>query len=401
MAKKDASAKDTKKESKKKKLPTGAKWGIAIFILLAIAFTVFFIYMKQITNPDRIASNFISTYMAKDTTALFDFLGFEEGPFMTPKALEASLEETQKYSTITTYSMVEYDTSDNPNQNQYGFEYWDDGRNNPYNQTLILNNAEKPLYLLFDNWQIDTTEYLAKNCRLDAPVGATVTIDGTELTTEMITATTNGVNTYEFGHMFVGTHEIVVAMEGFENFSTSIHLKGADYNGTSLYTITASMLKVTSETEAALIEQAEKMIQTIYNNALEGKEFSKLEKKFTLEEAMRNSMEQAYVTLVTNNISSATHLSGVEFNTFLSDAATTYAEDGCYAIAVTSEVNYTANSTVVKDTSDGMNGVTSSSTQYRATAGNSIFTTTFHFNQGTWQMHYTTALDTCIYYAKY
>jgi len=387
MSKKDTTA----KAEKTKRIPTAAKWGIAAFILLVIAFTVFFIYMKQITNPNRIANNYITTFMSKDTTALFDFLGFEQGPFMTPEALNESLEECHKYSTLTTYSMVEYDTSDNENQNQYGFEYWDDGRNNPYNQTLILNKAEKPLYLLFDNWQIDTTEFVAKNCRIDAPADAKVTVDGTELTEELIKSTTSGVTTYELGHMFVGNHEIVVAMEGFENFSTNVYLKGADYNGTSLYTITASMMKVTAETETTLKEQAENFIKTLYNNALESKEFNKLTKKFTFEETMYGAMEQAYITLVSNNITSSTHLSGVEFNTFLSSAATTYAEDGCYAIAVTSEVNYTANSTVVKD----------GSSQYRSTAGNSLFTTTFHYNKGTWQIYYTTALDSCIYYVRY
>ena len=389
------------KPEKTKRIPTPAKWGIAAFILLAIAFTVFCIYMKQKTNPNRIANQYITTFMSKDTVALFDLLGFEQGPFMSPDTLEESLEECHKYSTLTTYSMVEYDTTDNENQNQYGFEYWDDGRNNPYNQTLILNKAEKPLYLLFDNWQIDTTEFVAKNCRLDAPANATVTVDGTKLTEDLAKGTKSGVTTYELGHMFIGNHEIVVSMDGFENFSTNIYLKGADYSGTSLYTITASMMKVTAETEKSLKEQAKSLIQTLYKNALETKEFAKLAKKFTFEKSMAGAMEQAYITLLANNVTSPTHLSGVEFNTFVSSASTTYAEDGCYAIAVTSEVNYTANSTVVKDASDGMNGVTSSSTQHRSTAGNSLFTTTFHYNQGSWQIHYTTALDTCIYYTKY
>lgn len=61
---------------KKKKRPK-LKWILIIIAALIVtAFLTFFIYMKQMTKPTRLVDRYVSTFMSKDSDALFDLIGF-------------------------------------------------------------------------------------------------------------------------------------------------------------------------------------------------------------------------------------------------------------------------------------------------------------------------------------
>ena len=388
-----AKQRSQEKPKKKRRIPLLLKLGFVLLFILAAAFAVFFFYMRRQTNPSRIANEYVSVFMSKDVSALFDIMGFERDTFTTPETLSASLEERQKYSTITSYGMVEYAPDDPDNMRQYSIQYWDNSRGNPYTQTLVLKNTEPKLYYLFDNWQIDNSEFLARNCSLTVPAGAEVTVDDIALTSDMADSDNLDTITYRLGNLFAGTHAIVVHMEGFDEFNTNIPLTGGDYSNQALYTVTTSMLRITSETENTLKKEVEELLPALYSHALAGDSFDELSQEFTIEESARNGLGQAYQTLITNNIDSPTHITEVEFDSFSSTLASAYAEDHCYAVKVTTETRYTAGSSVVKE------GQTTP--QSRSTAGNSLFTTTFHYRDGVWSIYSSTAFDACIYYMRY
>ena len=159
------------------------------------------------------------------------------------------------------------------------------------------------------------------------------------------------------------------------------------------------MMNVTADTEKTLIQLAEAFITAIYEGALTKLDFSAVTSDFTVEESSRTTMEQAYNTFVSNHINSSSHLTQVDFTGFSSSAASSYAEDGCYAIQITSDVDYTADSVVVPLSSTTEGQATAS--QNKHTSGNSLFTTAFHYKDGIWSIHATTALDACVYYIKY
>lgn len=280
---------------------------------------------------------------------------------------------------------------------QYNLSFWDDNHNNPYTQTLLLNLSSSRLYFLFDQWEIDAAEFLAKNCSLAVPKGATVTVDGIDLSEHFSAVPDKDLDVYELGSLFTGTHDITVSIKGFEDYTTTTSLLAGDYSGKKIYTITTSMMKVTAETEKNLKQLAESFITSIYEGALTEQDFDSISKDFTIEKDSIDSMGLAYNTLVSNNITTASHLSKVDFTNFDSSTAATYAEDGCYAIQVTSDVNYTAESIV----SSGSEDETASRQAQKTTSGNSLFTTVFHYKDGVWSINTTTALDACVYYIKY
>ncbi|MBO5486665.1 MAG: hypothetical protein J5988_07030 [Eubacterium sp.] len=391
------SKKTSSQNPPKKKKHSKLKWTIIIIAALVVtAFLTFFIYMKQMTKPTRLVDRYVSTFMSKDSDSLFDLIGFETGTFITKDAFAKSMEECHQYSSITTYSLVP-GNSQGDNQMQYNLSFWDDNHNNPYNQTLLLNLSSSRLYFLFDQWEIDTTEFLAKNCSLAVPTGATVTVDGIDLSEHFSAVPDEDLDVYELGSLFMGTHDITVSIKGFEDYTTTTSLPAGDYSGKKIYTITTSMLKVTADTEKNLKQLAESFITSIYEGALTEQDFDSISKDFTVEEDSKDSLKLAYDTLVSNNITTASHLSKVDFTNFDSSTAATYAEDGCYAIQVTSDVNYTAESIV----SSGSGDETASQQTRKTTSGNSLFTTIFHYKDGVWSINTTTALDACVYYIKY
>lgn len=390
---KKASSQNPPKKKKRPKL----KWILIIIAALIVtAFLTFFIYMKQMTKPTRLVDRYVSTFMSKDSDTLFDLIGFETGTFITKDAFAKSMEECHRYSSITSYSLVP-GNSQGDNQMQYNLSFWDDNHNNPYTQTLLLNLSSSRLYFFFDQWEIDTTEFLAKNCSLAVPKGAMVTVDGIDLSEHFSAVPDKDLDVYELGSLFTGTHDITVSIKGFEDYTTTTSLPAGDYSGKQIYTITTSMMKVTAETEKNLKQLAESFITSIYEGALTEQDFDSISKDFTIEKDSIDSMGLAYNTLVSNNITTASHLSKVDFTNFDSSTAATYAEDGCYAIQVTSDVNYTAESIV----SSGSEDETASRQAQKTTSGNSLFTTVFHYKDGVWTINTTTALDACVYYIKY
>ena len=381
---------------KTRKIPVPVLCLLVLLVLLLAAFLVFYIRMKGQTRPDRVADRYVSTFMSRDANALFDLIGFSTSPFITRDAFARSMEECHSYSTIASYSIVQY-PAESEDQRSFGIQYWDDHNNSPYSQTLVLNRSQDRLYLLFDNWTVDATEYLAKNCSLAIPAGASATLDGVALTDDMQAETTDTSAVYTAGDLFIGNHTIQVSMEGFEDFSAQVYLGSGDYADKDIYTITTSMMTITDETEKYLKQQAKSFIRALYDTALSEKSFSDLADAFVFEDTTRSSMEQAYDTLVANNISSAAHLTGVDFADFSSTTSSAYAEDHCYAVTVTSEIEYTAQSEVPQSSADGAEPGSSP----RSTSGRSLFTTTFHFKNGTWSIYSSTAFDTCIYYTRY
>lgn len=386
-----------KKKKKKRKIPLALKCIFIIFLLLGIAFTLFYFYIKQQTSPYRIATKYAETFMSKDVTALFDTMGMERDTFITPESLRNYLREHLNYDKVSAYNMVEFTNTGDENTKQYGITWQTNERNRQYTQTLTLKKSPHKLYFLFDNWKIDTSEYQAKNCSIGVPANAIVSIDGIEVPTDKASSGTANLSVCKLGSLFPGSHTISVRMAGFTDYFSATNLKSGDYSSQNIYTVTPSMLKITAETEKTLKEDAEKLIHSIYECALAGKSFEKLENACTFEDTSKEHLKQAYNTLVTNHIKSATHLTDVNFTSYSSSTATTYAEDGCYAVKVSANIDYTANSVVVKgDTTEG-----DSSRQNKSGPGSSFFTITFHYKEGTWSIFDTTALDACIYYIKY
>lgn len=384
-----------------RRLHLAAKWFIVLLLLLVVVVCIFAAYLKQQTNPDRVVNEYISVFMAKDASALFRYIGFEEGGFINPDAFSKSIEECHKYSAISTYGLTKYADPENPDQIQYNIEYRSGSHSNPYTQTLVLHKSEKKQYLFFDKWEMDYSEFLATNCSLNAPAGATVMVDGITLAQDQAAEQTDELTSYHLDQVFIGTHSITVTLEGFDDFSANVSLQNADYDGRSVYTITASMLTVSPDMQKTLTAQTEKMIRALYAYAIEKDPFEKLNEKYPFEENVKIRMEQKYNALIANNITSDNHLTKVDFTKFKSSFATSYSEDRCYAITVTTNVDHTTSSIVVKTTINDEGISTGVTRQERSAKGSSLFTTTFHYKDGTWYVHDSTALDTCVYYIKY
>lgn len=389
----------TAKPKKKRRVLLPVLCVAIILSLLLIAFIVFYIYMRRQTNPDRIMNQYITAFMSKDISVLHTTIGFGDSPFMDADSFGRAMEECHKYSTITDYSLTKYPSTE-PDRVEYVLQYWSGHHQNPYTQTLVLKKSDINLYFLFDNWIIDNSEFLAEGCKLNAPSGAEVSLDGKALSGEWIQEKTDDSCTYQIGSLFIGTHELKVQARGFEPYSTTITLQDKDYSAEALYNVTPSMLSLTDETRTELEDKAKNLLKDTYSFALSGKGFDELAEKYTFEDSSRSLLEQDYNALISNNISSSAHLTDVNFTEIKNRGDNTYAEDRCYAITVSTNAAYTVSSEIQRGTpaDDGTEGNTPA--KKRTANSNSSFSTDFHYRAGEWSIHSTTIFNTCIYYIR-
>ncbi len=391
----------TIKPKKKRHFPIPALCLIIIATSLVIAFFIFFIYMKQQTDPDHILDRYITTFMSKDISALHAMIGFEDSPFLNAESFGKSMEECHQYSSITNYALTKYQNPGDPDQVEYVLQYWTDRRQNPYTQTLKLRRAEKKQYLFFDNWLIDNSEFLARGCQIKVPAQALVTVDGVELSKDQIRENEGSLCLYEIGDLYTGKHQICVTIDGFKPYSTETTLQNADYSAAPLYNITMSLFSLTKDTKKQLENTAKNLLKDLYSLALDEKGFEDLAQKHTFEDSQKSALEQAYNTLVANNINSGSHLTDINFREFESSSTGAYAEDHCYAVNVTTNVDYTVSSSIIKNTPSSGGTSPEPVTQSRTTNSSSLFTTTFHYNAGAWSVYSSTMFDTSVYYIKY
>ena len=365
-----------------------------ILFLLIIAGIIFYIYMRQQTNPDKIMNEYITAFMSKDISVLHTTIGFEDSPFLDADSFGKAMEECHKYSTITDYSLTKYPSTDS-DRVEYILQYWGHHHQSPYTQTLVLKKSDTNLFLLFDNWEIDNSEFLAENCKFNAPQGAEVSLDGKTLPAEWIQAEDTDLCTYQPGSLFIGTHELQVKADGFEPYSTTFTLLDKDYEGDTIYNVTPSMLSIAEETKSKLENNAKNLLEDIYSYALSGKGFTELAEKYTFEEDSYSLMEQKYNALISNNIDNDSRLTDVNFTEIKSQGDTSFAEDRCYAITVSTDAAYTASSEI-----PGENTATDGISEKRTANNSSNFSTDFHYRAGKWSIHSSTILDTCIYYIR-
>lgn len=374
-------------EEKKRSIPLLVKCLAALLPLFLLCGIVCAVYMRQQTNPDYIAERYMEAFMSKNPTALFHFLGLKRSSFVNEEAFGRFLEESYSYSRIKSYGLTR-DTSSADDGIHYRIEFRTGPHSSPVIHTLRLIKSGEKRYLIFDNWIIDHSEYLAGGCSIRIPAGAAADIDGVSLTEEQKVEERDQLATYAADTLFTGTHKIAVHMPGFQDYTADISLKHTDNIDNPLYTVTPSMLSITEDTGKELAAHTEEMIRSLYSGALENQSPDWLHNKFPFEESVQPALGQKYNTLINQMMQPASRLSGVEFREFSSSCVSAYAEDGCYAVKVTTSADYTASSTV------------SGSNYKKNTPGHSVFITTMHYRDGKWLIHDSTVLESPVYYLK-
>ena len=76
----------------RKPMPMGAKIAIIAIVAVAILGTAGFMILRSLASPKRIVENYAKAYVAHDSEKIFDLLCFEKSEFITPDALEKTLE---------------------------------------------------------------------------------------------------------------------------------------------------------------------------------------------------------------------------------------------------------------------------------------------------------------------
>lgn len=382
-----------------RKKHTGIKVFLFLLIILILSAGGSYYYMKSQCNPSKIAHKFADAFMAGDISAIHSFLGMDDETLVSEPLLQKYLTDHCNFGKLTSYSFIEVASSD-PNKKTYSLHYICEGKAQGYDMSVTLIKNPTPLYLLFDNWQVDASDYISSYILFSAPSGSKVSIDDNPLDEKMIVEKQGTVSVYNIPKIIPGEHKLDVELEGFKKFSTTIKLAAGNYDGASIYKITPSTMSLTDTTDQQLKDTAKSFIYELYDMAMKNRTFDELSSHYSIEKNSFETMKQNYQMLINNNFSTETHLTSVDFSNCDSKIEIGVAEDGCFAVNVISDTSYIAGSFVsIQEKTD--TGDTLVNQYNRSTDGKSTFTTTFHYKDGKWSIYECNALTNYVYFLKY
>lgn len=381
----------------RKPMPLAAKLIIILVLVLIAAGTGGYFVLKSLTNPKNIVTDYAKAYVSHDAKALFKSLDFKESPFVTVEKFETALksDSNKHFEDSTDYTITENESNDTKNSTlRYDVVFRDDSNAFEYDTEIVLNKLSTKSYLFFDNWKIKTEGFLAKDCAVNVPSGAAVTIDDVKLTdTYKTESEEEGIDTYKINYIFSGKHTLKLSLENYNDYEVSFTLNSTDYEGQTVTSVNRSDLTLSDDIANTLVEQSKTTLTKLYEAALDKKEFEDILSADEVEDTSLEDLKSKYKSLVEYNIEGDPHLKSVDFSSMEGEAQIAYNyNDDCTAVSVNLETEYTAKS-VVKNFWDKKKST-------KSYDGSSNFTFTYHFKNGKWVLNDSTAFNYCVYYTK-
>ena len=162
--------------------------------------------------------------------------------------------------------------------------YYKDSSGNKVNCDFTMIKKPTKRYKFFNEWKLDISNLIIKECKVVVPSGFDVYVDGVCLTkdnTKMNSNSQTGMVEYVIPQMFMGDHEIFAKkdmLQACETIVTWNKDKGE-------YIVDTSTLKLVEGVETYINSASESIVQLMYKNIFEETQLT------GLEEYMLNSEE--------------------------------------------------------------------------------------------------------------
>lgn len=137
-----------------------------------------------------------------------------------------------------------------------------------YNSGIQMHLQDSKKFFLFHSWKPDLSDYIVSDFNISAPKGASVTIDGVQLSEEYLREEENGSAKYVIPRIFKGYYDVTVTKENMEDLT--IHTNTA--NGYC----SVDTMELKPEIMQKAVNQAADDLKSIYDAAFKNKEASSL-----------------------------------------------------------------------------------------------------------------------------
>lgn len=235
----------------KKRFPLWAILTICISAVVITAIIIFFVIASGASNPQKTVEKYFTAVTSKDYSGAYDMLNYENKDFTSKEAYIAFMKQAdelkssaEKTATVTDYKIYDSnlvtrtDISDIYRATDVLDEYVENEKINSafskqnseikrYYIAYRLNNSKpnkimtvwlkkQPTkqFLFFDNYKVDGTDDLAKDCTVTVPASSKVTIDGKEVPETALvnddSSTGYAYIKYKLPTVFKGSHKFKI-----------------------------------------------------------------------------------------------------------------------------------------------------------------------------------------------
>ena len=292
-------------------------------IVLIIAIAAFFAVGKNSFGYKKVAEKFFTSYTDGNYAAALKCLAIEDSEFMTADMWSRAIGEPEHM--VTNYGI---DTAREKNYSaEVNFKYRMTGSSSTQHNYIMLTKERSKKFLIFDNWKIDATEYVAVDYGVYVPEGAAAVVDGIELSKDYIEdSDRNGYDYYVVPELFIGNHKISCTAEGFQSASENVYI-GYDNDCYQFDSLTLD-----TKTQETLMQRAYGDMQKIMNAAASGADFLTISDVFSQDADVQEYAQSNYEKLV-DSFSDGTEegVTAIRFSDVSAEYEGAYNSDGITA----------------------------------------------------------------------
>lgn len=269
---------------------------IIIIIALLVVLVGGYLILENNYKPSKVAEDYFNALMNNDTDKLYDYLGVTKGEFTTKKIFK-EVYEGEKNKIINQTITSENITADGLNAT-VTIKYNVEGSSSAKTKTINLAKDKSNKMLIFDNWKISENSSLyIKDYTISVHKGSKVKLEGVTVPSKYKTKTTDNYDTYKIPAIFKGTYDVTITLKNGLDLTSELNVNS--------YSTTLSNIELAKDKQSDLEKTIKENIETLYKNAIEGKEFSDFKKDFEYTNSDLDKLESAYSSFASSIKSSS------------------------------------------------------------------------------------------------
>ena len=204
-------------------------------------------------------------YKENNWKALYNYAEMKDDAFINEYFFEQMASVKYGYVDKTTMQLGDIEKKDGK---AIVDSYYKDSEGNKVDCSFVMLKKPNKNYLFFNEWKLDISKFIIKKCKIVAPQGFAIYVDGVELTVDNSRIGYNSATDmleYEIPRMFKGDHTIYAKQEMLEVNEAVVSW---NENGCE-YVVDTASFNIAEGVQTYIQTCSENVIQLMYKNVFE------------------------------------------------------------------------------------------------------------------------------------
>lgn len=263
----------------KKQMTKKSKIIIAISFVIVALLIGMYIYIGNLCNPKNIAINYFKAYAANDTEKMYNILDLENSTFVSKKLFTEKMKNKNGEIKLENYKVKKVEKEDLTTS--VTISYLEEGSSYERTFTVKLIKNKNKKWLLFENWNVDKTRYVAKDFEIYVPKNSTFKIDGKKVDEKYKTSeasTYTNYDEYKIPELINVEYDLLIKLESNIEITSKMNVYSGSY---SYYKVSSPEL--TKESNKKMEKDIKDKLQALYTAALENKTFDEIKESYSID----------------------------------------------------------------------------------------------------------------------